>query len=830
MWQLRHFVSSGRRQISASIHKGGAFIAASMFANGINFLYSAYLGRISGYEEFGLISLIASFLNLSQIPLQAYSSTISHRTSFLFGKHGTPAKPIWAYYRARIIKPALLLSGAWLVLIPFLAAFFRTDRYLPFLLFTPVWSIGVAAAVDSGFLSGSMRFNTLAVMMVAEVLVKFAVTVLLVELGFASYVYAAIPAGILTSFVIGWFVARNIRAKLVRHADFHTYSLPRRFYASSVLSKVSLVAFLTMDAMLAKHFLPPREAGQYALLSLVGKMVFFTGTLFTQFLTPVISKQEGAGRNSRPVFWVIIVLSATAVLGGIVTVGIFGAYTVPFLLGPKAWDIVPYLPIYTFAMGCMAVAMGFVSYHQSRKVHIFAVTSFLMALTMLFGIVLWHESVAQIAEVLSVSGIVFLMVTMFLHRYHEAVTTVIRNIRDFLELFLDIKPGSTENPHALRILIFNWRDTKHVWAGGAEEYIHQLAKRWVADGHSVTVFCGNDQKHARNEVIDGVQMVRRGGFYMVYIWAVLYYIFRFRGNFDVVVDAENGIPFFTPLFVRKPKLLLIHHVHQDVFRNQLWFPLALFATFLETKIMPFLYHSIPVVTVSESSKREILRVGLGIANTVTIVYPGIDPKMYKTVRKTTHPSVLYLGRLRPYKQVDVLLHAFAKNVKNYPDLKLTIAGEGVSLEMLRQLAHTLDIAHAVQFTGRVSEREKVALLGSHWIMVQPSSVEGWGITVIEANACGTPVIASDVHGLRDSVVDEKTGLLVQPGDHHSLAAAVSYLITHHDERQEMTEAALSWSKTFNWDTSAAVFLQVIRRSIADHRKSISGRPVATVAR
>ncbi len=830
MWQIRSFVLSGRKQLSASIKTGGAFIAASMIANVVNFLYSAYLGRISGFEEFGLISLIASFLNLSQIPLQAYSSTISHRTSYLFGKYGTPAKPFWAHFRGGALKPALLLSGAWLVLIPFMAAFFQTDRLLPFLLFTPIWSVGVAAAVDSGFLSGSMRFNTLAAMMLSEVSVKFAVTVLMVLIGLPQYVYVAIPAGIITSYVIGWLVARGIVTKHIAHADFHSTVLPRRFYASSFLSKVSLVAFLTMDAMLAKHYLPPKEAGQYALLSLVGKMVFFMGTLFTQFLTPLISKHEGAGRNSTKIFWVILLLTTAAVLGGVTTVGVFGYITIPFLLGPKAWDIVAYLPTYTFAMGCMAIAMGFVSYHQSRRVHLFAVASFGMSLIMLTGIVLWHGSVEEIAKVLTVSGIIFLMVTMFLHRFHEAVSTVIRNIRDFLELFLDDKQKREGMPNSLRILIFNWRDTQHVWAGGAEEYIHQLSKRWVKDGHSVTVFCGNDQKHARNEVIDGVQMVRRGGFYMVYLWAALYYIFRFRGQFDVIVDAENGIPFFTPLFVRKPTILLIHHVHQDVFRDQLWLPLAMLATFLETKLMPMLYRNVPVVTVSESSKKEILRVGFGVANTVTIVYPGIEPELYKTVRKTAHPSVLYLGRLRPYKQVDVLIRAFAKALSAHPEMKLTIAGEGVSLKELETLANSLNISHAVQFTGRVSEREKVALLGSHWVMVQPSSIEGWGITVIEANACGTPVIASDVHGLRDSVVDEKTGLLVHPGDHQSLAAAVSYVITHHEDRKQMTAAALDWSKSFDWDQSAAVFLQVLKRSITGHRKTISGRPITTIAR
>lgn len=816
MSRFRSFLPAATQRLTATLRTGGGLIAASMLTNLINFLYSAYLGRVSGYEEFGLISLINSFISLSQIPLSAYSRTIAHRTAFLFGKYKTPAKPLWTHLRGTVLRPSLAVTGIWLVMIPLIAAFFRTEQLLPFLLFTPIWSIGVAAAIDSGFLTGSMRFNIVAIMMIAEVAVKFGVTVLLVQLGLAPYLYVAIPLGALTSFVIGWAIATRIPAQDVKARDFLKFSLPKRFYASTVLAKMSTVAFLNLDVMLAKHYLSPREAGQYAILALVGKMIFFVGALFTQFMNPLVSQSLGAGKNPRPIFRLIMLLTVLAVSAGVLFVGVFGWYTVPLLLGEKTRDIVPFLLPYSVSMACLAVATGIVVYHQSRHAHMFAVATFLLSLGMLGGILAGHDSVGTINAVVTVGGVLYLAVTLFLHRFDEAVYSICRNLLDFFGLFTTVTTPKGGDA-ALRILMFNWRDTRHVWAGGAEQYIHQIAKRWVAEGHKVTVFCGNDTKCPRNEVIDGVQMVRRGGFYMVYVWALLYYVFRFRGNFDVVVDSENGIPFFTPLFVRVPKILLIHHVHQDVFRANLWYPLAMLATFLETKCMPFLYRHVPVITVSQSSKQELNRIGIGDARILPIVHPGIETHRYSAHLKTAEPSVLYLGRLRPYKNVDVLLKAFGEVLKHVPEARLTIAGEGVSKRSLEHLTEQLGIRHAVRFAGRVSEERKIELLGAHWVMAQPSSIEGWGITVIEANACGTPVIASNVNGLRDSVVDGKTGLLVPAGDVPAWAQALTRVITDAHHRTELTNGALSWASYFDWDASADIFLRAVQKVVEERR-------------
>src|SRR5581483_12030822 len=151
-----------------------------------------------------------------------------------------------------------------------------------------------------------------------------------------------------------------------------------------------------------------------------------------------------------------------------------------------------------------------------------------------------------------------------------------------------------------------------------EVYIHELAKHWVKDGNKVTIFCGNDNRNSSNETIDGVEIIRRGGSYTVYVFAYFYYMLRLSGKYDVIIDCENGIPFFTPLYSKKPTILLIHHVHQEVFRAFLKFPLSTIAKYMESKLMPLIYRNMNVVTVSDSSREEIFKLGFTHSKNIEI--------------------------------------------------------------------------------------------------------------------------------------------------------------------------------------------------------------------
>jgi glycosyltransferase involved in cell wall biosynthesis len=199
---------------------------------------------------------------------------------------------------------------------------------------------------------------------------------------------------------------------------------------------------------------------------------------------------------------------------------------------------------------------------------------------------------------------------------------ILRSLVDFIEIIYPLPKPPKKSTHK-RILIYNWRDTRHTWAGGAEVYVHELAKRWVKSGHHVTLFCGNDGELPRREQIDGVHIVRRGGFYLVYFWAFAYYIVRFRGRYDIILDCHNGIPFFTPLYAKEPVIGVVHHIHQVVFKHYLPGPAAALAGWMERDLMPWAYRSRQFITVSESTRQEMVDLGLTGAG-ISIVHNGVD--------------------------------------------------------------------------------------------------------------------------------------------------------------------------------------------------------------
>jgi glycosyltransferase involved in cell wall biosynthesis len=402
-----------------------------------------------------------------------------------------------------------------------------------------------------------------------------------------------------------------------------------------------------------------------------------------------------------------------------------------------------------------------------------------------------------------------------LSKQHGRLRFVTRALTDLVGIFAPLKTYNVPTrPNGKRILIFNWRDSRHTYAGGAEVYIEQLAQRWVKQGNHVTLFCGSDGRGApRHEVKDGIVVIRRGGTYFVYVWAFIYYMLRMRGKYDIIVDCHNGIPFFAPFFARVPVICIVHHIHQDVFKQHLSKNMARFACWLENTLMPRAYKYSQYVAVSPSTKREMEELGLKSTKDIEIVYNGVDLANLKPGKKTSHPSVIFMGRLQPYKSVDVLVRAFQDVRKDHPTAKLTIAGGGDALESLKAQAKDLQLDKHVTFTGKISEAKKREIFQNAWVMANPSMKEGWGITTIEANACATPVVGANVPGLRDSIVHGKTGALVPYGNHYELGRQLSWLLSDHGAREAMAKHAHEWAQKFHWDNSADQMFTIIEQEL-----------------
>jgi cellulose synthase/poly-beta-1,6-N-acetylglucosamine synthase-like glycosyltransferase/glycosyltransferase involved in cell wall biosynthesis/O-antigen/teichoic acid export membrane protein len=794
--------------LSRDYISGAFLVASSMIGNVLNFLYNAYLGRRLSIEDFGLISLLGSFVFMLSVPLSGLSRTVTQRSAYLLGKFGFPHKIYWGKIRANNTKLSLILAVIWLIATPFLASVFKSETILPILILAPVIVLSIIKTVDWAFLSGSMFFTVVGIASMVEALTKLLFSFVFVEIGHKELVYLAIPISMFFAFLACYVYIVRIKDKTINDSKEDVSRFSYKFFFSSVANKITHVVFLSLDLVLAKAFLSPSDAGRYALLSLSGKMVYMIGSLFTGFITPIVGKKEGEGESSEPLFYKLLAATTTASVGSFIVFGVFGWFTAPILYGEKVLSIITYLPLYTFAIAVQTIASAIASYHQAKDRHLLTYTGFGFSLLQILIIVAVHRSIDDFVWAMSIGGSMYLFSMVFLHFYQSRVYTLVNNLNDFFGIFSPNQPVSNSNPKGLpRILIFNWRDTKHVWSGGAEVYLHEISKRLVKKGYKVTVFSGNDGKSPRNEKVEGVQIIRRGGFYTVYFWAFLYYILRLRNYFDVIIDSENGIPFFTPLYSGKKIYLLIHHVHQDVFRIKLRPPLSWIGRVMEKKIMPLVYRNTEVVTVSPSSKTDILMHKLTTKDP-HVVYNGVDPNVYKPGVKARKPMVLYLGRLSPQKSLSTFIHAAKKIINHTPTVEFVIAGDGDDRKNLMKLVNKLQLDQYFKFKGKVTEEEKIDLYQKAWVFVNPSFMEGWGITTIEANACGTPVVASNVAGLRDAVHNPHSGFLVPYGDAEEFAKNIVRLIKDKKLLKNMSEEAVIWSKKFDWAKSTEDFLHI----------------------
>lgn len=365
----------------------------------------------------------------------------------------------------------------------------------------------------------------------------------------------------------------------------------------------------------------------------------------------------------------------------------------------------------------------------------------------------------------------------------------------------------------MRILILNWRDIKHEWAGGSEVYLFELAKRWVKMGHEVTLFCGQDvrEKLPDEEKIDGIKIIRKGGRYSLYAWAFWYYIKRFGKQCDVIIDVQNGIPFFSVLYSRKPKIAIVYHIHGKQFFVELPFPLNFIGFIAERFIFPVFYSGIRIMAISETTKHDLSKLGFNKKN-IDIVYCGIDGKNNKnSVKKFSSPTILYLGRIKKYKRVDMLVRIMPEILKRVPNAYLLIAGWGTEASTVTDMSMRSISRRRVKIIGPVSESEKKYLLSKAWVFVNPSIGEGWGISIIEANLHGTPAIAFKVAGLSESIQHGKTGLLAT--NEKDLIDKISKVLKDKKFRDTLSKNSLGWAKKFNWDDAAKEAIKVMEKVV-----------------
>ena len=357
-----------------------------------------------------------------------------------------------------------------------------------------------------------------------------------------------------------------------------------------------------------------------------------------------------------------------------------------------------------------------------------------------------------------------------------------------------------------RIHMLAWRDLADLEAGGSELHASTVASHWAEAGIEVVMRTSYAQGAPPESIRDGYQVVRRAGRYAIFPRAVLGELFGRHGHRDALIEIWNGVPFFSPLWARGPRATWLHHVHEDMWPMVLPPRLARAGQVLERRLAPPFYRRTQVVTLSESSRRHIIdRMRLPAEN-LHVVNPGVDA-VFSPGRPAPTPLVVATGRLMPSKDFPALVAAMATVRAAVPDVELVIVGEGYERENIERAIAAADAEGWITLAGRVSDDQLLDLYRRAWLVASTSRAEGWGMTLTEAAACGTPAVATRIPGHVDAVADGDTGVLVDRDD--ELASAIIGLLTDHDRRNRMRESAIARSELFRWDRTAYETLAVL---------------------
>lgn len=360
-----------------------------------------------------------------------------------------------------------------------------------------------------------------------------------------------------------------------------------------------------------------------------------------------------------------------------------------------------------------------------------------------------------------------------------------------------------------RIHVLAWRDLDDPDAGGSEAHADEFMRRWAGAGFEVThrtsAAAGQPPVSTRN----GYHVVRRGSRYSVFPRAVGSELIGRMGRYDALVEVWNGVPWMSPLWCRKPRITFLHHVHGPMWDQLLPRPLAGLGRALEAKIAPPFYARTTTLTPSESTRLDLLDIGFR-PDRVIAVNNGVDSLFQPGGQRSTAPLVVSVGRFAPVKRQTELIEAAVVARRRVPDLQLVIVGDGPLRASLEALIASLGAGDWITLYGRLKHPELVAVYQRAWLISSASLAEGWGLTLTEAAACGTPAVVTDINGHRSSVVDGVTGVLA-PLDR--LGDAIADVLLDHERRVQLGKAALARARTLTWEESARGILAALHAQV-----------------
>jgi glycosyltransferase involved in cell wall biosynthesis len=368
----------------------------------------------------------------------------------------------------------------------------------------------------------------------------------------------------------------------------------------------------------------------------------------------------------------------------------------------------------------------------------------------------------------------------------------------------------------VNILLVNWQDRANPHAGGAEIHLFEIFSRLAVQGHRIRLICSGWEGAPARATFEGIEIERHGGRHSFALAGRSAVRRAIRAEHpDVLVEDINKLPLFLPVGLGIPICAIVPHLFGGTAFAEAPWPMAA-AVWASERPLPWVYRGAGFHAISQSTRDDLIARGVSPSR-VRVIHPGVDSRRFTpgpADRRSTVPTFLYVGRLKRYKGVGIAIEALALARRQRSDLRLEIAGVGDYRPELEQLVAQLGVEKAVTFHGFVSEERKIDLMRWSWANVFPSPKEGWGITVIEAAACGTPSLASDSPGLRDSVRHGATGYLVPHGDVTAMASRMLELANAPLLVPRLGDRARRYAEGLTWERTAAETLRHLTDIVA----------------
>lgn len=357
--------------------------------------------------------------------------------------------------------------------------------------------------------------------------------------------------------------------------------------------------------------------------------------------------------------------------------------------------------------------------------------------------------------------------------------------------------------------MLNWRDLKNPKGGGAEVLTEGILAELVNMGHEVVLFTSIFPGAKRREYLNGYEVIRKGSPLTVHVWAFIFWLREFRKrNFDYVVDQIHGIPFFTIFYVaRKKRIAFIHEVAGDIWFEMFSKVIAYIGIIVE-RLYFYCYRTTKFITVSESTKRDLIGVGIPEKN-ISITAEAIIMPPEMAVEKSQNPTLIFVGRLAPMKRVEHFLETAALTKKVFPNLETWIVGGGEEEYVKSLKSQSEKLGLVATFFGRIDWQEKFELMGRAHLLVSASVKEGYGLVILEAGTMGTPSVTYNVHGFRDAIIDGKTGLLSKENTPESLAGTVISLLKDRELYETLAKNTKEHSLKFTFENATKEFEKII---------------------